>query len=194
MHQGLHWATPTSSLLTPTATPSPPPLLTTNTESSTLDAAIGTQSPPPQGPKCDNIVWKLEKCRICLAPQDRCWKCVKLCHACGAVRAPPHINHQTALERERASRLFNGRGHTTTVTATAQGSVAVSTPGRPITPPGSISLSQLSNPALTLPSAYLSLRGAGLTSLTSAMVAATSPSMTHMPVALPVPPEFSFFD
>lgn len=180
MHQGLHWATSI-----PSAATTPPPA-TTNTGSTAANATASQSPPLSLASNCSNIVWKLEKCRICLAPQDRCWNCVKICNACRAVRAPPHINHQTALERERVARLTNGR-----TAAATTGFLAPAASGRPVTPPGSISLSQLSN--ASIPSAYLSLRGAGMASLTSAMMA-TSPSAVHMPVALPIPPEFSFFD
>lgn len=172
-HHGLHWATSVPSAATPAAIPSTTqPSATTNTETTPAD----TIAPAT----CSNIVWKLEKCRICLAPQDRCWECVKICGACRAVRTPPRINHQTALERERAAKLTNGRS--------AIAVTGVPAPSRPVTPPGSISLSQLSNASAIVPAAYLSLRGTGMASLTAAIMAKSPPA------ALPVPPEFSFFD
>ncbi|GJJ74895.1 hypothetical protein EMPS_07253 [Entomortierella parvispora] len=184
VHHGLHWASSITSATTPTAVPATtPPSAMANEQD-----AITSQSSLPPTTECSNLVWKLEKCRICLAPQDRCWKCVTHCGACRAARAPPHINHQTALERERAARLPNKQN-----AVTVAGVVAPASTGRPVTPPGSISLSQMSNSSASIPSAYLSLGGAGMASLTSAMIATSSPA-AHMPVALPVPPEFSFFD
>ncbi|ORZ28173.1 hypothetical protein BCR41DRAFT_280433, partial [Lobosporangium transversale] len=61
----------------------------------------GVQLDIESSQSCSNIVWELERCRMCDAPQDRCWHCVWKCVTCGEERAPPYINHQTALERQR---------------------------------------------------------------------------------------------
>ncbi|KAG0049501.1 hypothetical protein BGZ83_005721 [Gryganskiella cystojenkinii] len=179
----MHWATPTQQ--TPISV-TPPAIQATG---STSDSTLPQSPTSPKIPKCENVVWNLERCRICLSPQDRCYKCVKICYACKAVRAPPYINHQTQLERERTGRM----GPTTA--STAAGPATAGAFGRPLTPPGSISLSQLSNPGSAMPSAYLSLREASLANLTTTVATSSSvPPVAPLPVALPVPPEFSFFD
>ncbi|OAQ27904.1 hypothetical protein K457DRAFT_50726, partial [Linnemannia elongata AG-77] len=84
----------------PTSTPPPPPTTTTTTTTTTIttpppqDPPTSPQTTQPTQPACTNIVWTLEKCRVCDASQDRCYRCVGQCRSCGAVRAPPFINHQ----------------------------------------------------------------------------------------------------
>ncbi|KAF9133130.1 hypothetical protein BG015_003615 [Linnemannia schmuckeri] len=213
---GMHWAAPNNqppaSTLPPTippttATPPPPP----------QDAPSPT--PTPTQPTCTNIVWTLEKCRVCDASQDRCYRCVGQCRACGAIRAPPFINHQTLLERERARQTSVRAASATTAIGTtsssgasqvtglaAGGSAVLNGTGRPRTPPGSISLSQMANPgAQPIMSTYYPL-SASPSMTTSAATAAsimapslllsglTSPPPVVAPVALALPPEFSLFD
>ncbi|KAF9917070.1 hypothetical protein BX616_002008 [Lobosporangium transversale] len=155
---GLHWAVPSTSNITASTTTIP----STITESS--------QS-------CSNIVWELERCRMCDAPQDRCWHCVWKCVTCGEERAPPYINHQTALERQRRRQVSVAATGTIVTNGTTERPLMIEAPTRPLTPPGSISLSQLTNPLLEVRSAYLP------------RVHASLPLKT-----LTRPPEFSFFD
>ncbi|KAK5808612.1 hypothetical protein F5H01DRAFT_382928 [Linnemannia elongata] len=214
---GMHWATPNSQ--TPASTPPPPPptattTITTTTTPPPQDPPTSPQATQPTQPACTNIVWTLEKCRVCDASQDRCYRCVGQCRSCGAVRAPPFINHQTLLERERA-RQTSGRSTSSTASSSsaeaglgseqaAGGSVVVNGARRPRTPPGSISLSQMANPgSQPIMSAYYPLLSSSTTaSAATASILApslllsglTSPPPLVAPVALTLPPEFSLFD
>ncbi|KAF9956309.1 hypothetical protein BGZ72_002848 [Mortierella alpina] len=184
---GLHWApaSGTGSTVPASAQPSVPASTTTTT---TKDHA---------GPACTNIIWTLEKCRVCDAHQDRCWCCLHRCKACNAKRAPPHINHQTALARERA-RQTSGFNHASvplnpsaTIAATSEGLDH----GRPRTPPGSISLTQMADDTQGIASAYLHpAPGVSLTG--SYVLAQASLAAAHTPqtATLTLPPEFSLFD
>ncbi|KAG0248176.1 hypothetical protein BG011_000380 [Mortierella polycephala] len=183
---GIHWASATSSPVPIPATPTP------------------TSTSPSPGPvqPCTNIVWVLEKCRMCNTHQELCYRCVPQCKACKAVRPPPSINHQMTLERERA-RQTSGPGagagsssHASLSTASSLGYQAqdleaaaiAALNGRPRTPPGSISLTQMSSPVQGVPSAYLHSQPSSVSAATS--LYAPQPVMA----ALSLPPEFSFFD
>lgn len=214
---GMHWATPNS--LTPVSTPPPPPPPTTTTTTTTpppppQETLESPKSTQPTQPACTNIVWTLEKCRVCNASQDRCYRCVGQCRACGAVRAPPFINHQTLLERERARQTSGRSISSTTPTSSAGagqapgqaagGSVVVNGTGRPRTPPGSISLSQMANPGsqpimsayhpLSSSSATASAAAASILAQSLLMSGLSNPPPVVAPVALTLPPEFSLFD
>ncbi|KAF9911445.1 hypothetical protein EC991_003701 [Linnemannia zychae] len=220
---GMHWAISNNQHLQPQAaapvagstaqTQTPPSL-----EASTPTLSTSPASPASPPPQCTNIVWTLEKCRACDASQDRCYRCVGQCRACGAIRAPPSINHQTLLERERA-RQTSGRAASVVATAIASGSgpsTGAGGPGpgslvaaaggsfgngisRPRTPPGSISLTHMTNAtSQPLVSAYYPLSGSVSTAaavapmLMSSLSGLTSPPPTVAPVSLV--PEFSLFD
>ncbi|KAG9326480.1 hypothetical protein KVV02_001659, partial [Mortierella alpina] len=182
---GLHWA-PASAQLSASAPA---------TESSTNDHAA---------PACSNIVWTLEKCRVCDAHQERCWCCVHRCKACNAVRVPPYINHQTALARERArqtsgfnhaSTPLNPSATTTTTTTTTTTSTEGLDPSRPRTPPGSISLTQMVDGTQGIASAYLHpTPGVSLTSPYVLAQASLAAAHTPQTATLTLPPEFSLFD
>lgn len=206
---GIHWAI--SNTQSQASTPPPAPTIATVTTGSTTPPPTETKT-QTQPAACRNIVWTLEKCRVCDASQDRCYRCVGQCRACGAIRVPPHINHQTLLERERARHTSARSASSTTVVAFASrtssgqgsGQTAHAT-GRPRTPPGSISLSQMSSPgSQPIMSAYypLSSPSPPSTSSTAASILApsllfsglTSPPPVIAPVALTLPPEFSLFD
>ncbi|KAG0286709.1 hypothetical protein BGZ96_009242 [Linnemannia gamsii] len=206
---GIHWAVPNTQ--SQASTPQPAP--------TTVPVTAGATTPPPpettaqsQPAACTNIVWTLEKCRVCDASQDRCYRCVGQCRACGAVRAPPYINHQTLLERERARHTSARSASSTTAVTSASnigsgqgfGQTANAT-GRPRTPPGSISLSQMSNPgSQPIMSAYYPLSSPSPSSAGSAAASVLAPSLLFSgltgpppvvaPVALALPPEFSLFD
>ncbi|KAK3824295.1 MAG: hypothetical protein J3R72DRAFT_479503 [Linnemannia gamsii] len=219
---GMHWATsnnqhPQPQTTTPTVAGPITPLPSAQaTPADGLSAPTTSPASPPP-PHCTNIVWTLEKCRVCDASQDRCYRCVGQCRACGAIRAPPSINHQTLLERERA-RQTSGRAASVIATPTSSGtgfgtgvvgqgagiltnaavggSLMSNGIARPRTPPGSISLSQMTNAASQpLVSAYY-----GSTSsvasvaplLMSSLSGLTSPPPVVASVALV--PEFSLFD
>lgn len=176
---GLHWA-PAS---TQSSTPAPAPVPSTN------DQVVA--------PPCSNIIWALEKCRVCDAHQDRCWCCVDRCKACNAVRVPPHINHQTALARERA-RQTSGFNHASTAlnpSATTDASSESLDHGRPRTPPGSISLTQMANGTQEITSAYTH-PSPGVSLTGSYVLAQASLAAAHTPqtATLTLPPEFSLFD
>ncbi|KAF9924958.1 hypothetical protein FBU30_005174 [Linnemannia zychae] len=200
---GMHWVTPiTHPHPTPsnTAGTSTPPSSTVVADSTQLPLVTPTS---PILPSCTSIVWTLEKCRICDAPQERCYRCVGKCQSCGAIRAPPFINHQTLLERERA-RQTSGRAIVANTFVTGSGTNAGSGLGshsmtaggtymRPKTPPGSISLSQMTySTTQPIPTAYphLASSPAGSISLTGL----TSPPPIVAPATLTLPPEFSLFD
>ncbi|KAF9177294.1 hypothetical protein BGZ51_008901, partial [Haplosporangium sp. Z 767] len=125
---GIHWASTASS-------PAPTPAVPTPISAS--------PSPGPAQP-CTNIVWILEKCRMCNTHQELCYRCVPQCKACDAVRLPPFINHQMTLERERAKQTSGpGAGASSSAplsTAPSLGYQPASTiaalNGRPRTPPG----------------------------------------------------------
>ncbi|KAF9545148.1 hypothetical protein EC957_011218 [Mortierella hygrophila] len=208
---GMHWATPNSQ--TPASTPPPPPTTTTTSTPSPQQDPLIAQ---PTQPACTNIVWTLEKCRVCDASQDRCYRCVGQCRACGAIRAPPSINHQTLLERERA-RQTSGRSTPSTTPSSSTGAgqgqghgqaaggyATVFGTGRPRTPPGSISLSQMANSgSQPIMSAYYPLSSSSTTaSAAAASILAPSLLLSGLtslppvvaPVALALPPEFSLFD
>ncbi|KAI8603079.1 hypothetical protein EDD21DRAFT_49526 [Dissophora ornata] len=192
---GMHWAPAAGVQLSPAG-----------------DQGVAPPSAETTAPAqpCANIVWVLEKCRVCEASQDRCWQCVGQCKACGAARAPPSINHQTALERERAKQIpfssssSSSSGTVSQLPATGSGAIASDTVvnGRPRTPPGSISLSQLSNPLMGVRSAYLSTHQSARYELLQAAYAASNsgvgsvfaPQPVAVPATLTRPPEFSFFD
>ncbi|KAF9427811.1 hypothetical protein BGZ94_004102 [Podila epigama] len=184
---GIHWA--------PNTAPSQPQAATTpliesiGDMNNTAGTVTSTTQPSSVPPVCPNIVWTLEKCRVCDAPQDRCWQCVAICNQCNAIRAPPHINHQTLLERERqrTTKSLTDRAMAENING-SQSLQLQSQPhrfvARPVTPPGSISLSRMANPTLPLPSAY-----AHLPPTPDPLLARPS-----QPIALALPPEFSFFD
>ncbi|KAF9303268.1 hypothetical protein BGZ74_004068 [Mortierella antarctica] len=162
-----------------------------------------TETHPPLTKICTNIVWTLEKCRLCDTPQDRCWQCVPICKRCRAIRAPPHINHQTALERER-QRTAKSSYSVTSPTAQNQKSSEILSPRpqhlktstaipRSLTPPGSISLSQMSNPALAIFSAYAYLPPTPDPSPVLAWQPSSGVQAPQQP-SLALPPEFSYFD
>ncbi|CAO3566778.1 unnamed protein product [Mortierella alpina] len=149
---------------------------------------------------CSSIVWTLEKCRVCDAHQDRCWRCVHSCKTCNAIRVPPYINHQTALARERARQMsgFNHAPispHPSAVAATTTSTAEGPDSGRPRTPPGSISLTQMADGQQGIASAYLhptpGVSLAGSYVLAQASLAAAH---TPQPATLTLPPEFSLFD
>ncbi|KAG9064556.1 hypothetical protein KI688_002814 [Linnemannia hyalina] len=218
---GMHWATPNNQTPASTPPPPPPPPPPTTTTTSTpppppQDPPTSPQAAQPTQSACTNIVWTLEKCRVCDASQDRCYRCVGQCRACGAIRAPPSINHQTLLERERA-RQTSGRSTPSTTPSSsagagqgqAQGQAAggyavVYGTGRPRTPPGSISLSQMANSgSQPIMSAYYPLSSSSTTASAAAasilapsllLSGLTSPPPVVAPVALALPPEFSLFD
>ncbi|KAF9107821.1 hypothetical protein BGX29_004660 [Mortierella sp. GBA35] len=207
---GMHWATPNGHYqqqhqhAAPVATTHSIPPSTTTPPPPTEGQPVASTA--PSAPPCTNIVWTLEKCRVCDASHSRCYRCVGQCSACGAVRAPPFINHQTLLERERA-RQTTGRAASPAVVVVAGSSVipgaevisgvsvagmaAVNGNGRPRTPPGSISLSQMANSSQPIASAYHS--SGGFPVLSSPFWALPVP-LPVVPVALTVPPEFSLFD
>ncbi|KAG0272286.1 hypothetical protein BGZ95_011970 [Linnemannia exigua] len=219
---GMHWATshnqhPQPQTTAPTVTGSITSLPTTSAPTTPADVlSAPTTSPASLPPPCTNIVWTLEKCRVCDASQDRCYRCVGQCRACGAIRVPPFINHQTLLGRERA-RQTSGRAVSVVATPKASGSglstgvvgqgVGVLTNAavggllvsngiaRPRTPPGSISLSQMANAApMPLVSAHYASTAAFEVAplLMSSLSGMTSPPPVVAPVALV--PEFSLFD
>ncbi|KAG0039892.1 hypothetical protein BGZ82_006297 [Podila clonocystis] len=196
---GSHWATNAAQYSTgvqPQAVTSPVPANNdTNPET--------TATIPPLTKICTNIVWTLEKCRVCEMPQDRCWQCVPICKRCRAIRAPPHINHQTTLERER-QRTARSSSSVTSPTAQQQKSSEILSPRpqhlnisttvpRSLTPPGSISLSHMSNPALAIPSAYTHLPPTPDPSPVLAWQSSSGAQQTLQP-SLALPPEFSYFD
>ncbi|KAG0001573.1 hypothetical protein BGZ79_004453 [Entomortierella chlamydospora] len=169
---GIHWAPPS-----PVQTPS-----------ISLPVSPPTALPgPPQ--LCSNIVWVLEKCLVCNAPQERCWVCVARCNSCNSLRVPPSINHQATLERQRS------RQSTSVVSASGETPAPMQTPavfdGRPSTPPGSISLSQMRNSYQGIRSAYISSHSAS-SPLPNAASAIHAPRPAS--AALARPPEFSLFD
>ncbi|KAG0083482.1 hypothetical protein BGZ92_010747 [Podila epicladia] len=197
---GSHWATNPAQHSTgvqpQAATPPPAPANNdTNVET--------TETSPPLTKICTNIVWTLEKCRVCDTPQDRCWQCVPICKRCRAVRAPPHINHQTALERER-QRTAKSSSSVMSPMAEHQETTEILSPRpqhlnnstavpRSLTPPGSISLSQMSNPALAVPSAYAYLPPTPDPSPVPAWQPSLGVQAPQQP-SLALPPEFSYFD
>ncbi|KAG0345519.1 hypothetical protein BG004_003659, partial [Podila humilis] len=186
---GVPWATNGSMhFATAAHHPASTPLVTTATAADAHNANLSTNpgdnslaaitSVPPK--ICTNIVWTREKCRVCDAPQDRCWQCKPICATCRAARAPPNINHQTAMERERqrtASKSLASKVSSLSLQLPVRSTTEILSPrpmhlhingvslpaelgdvgssvARPITPPGSISLSQMSNPSVTIPSAH----------------------------------------
>ncbi|KAF9326139.1 hypothetical protein BG006_010416 [Podila minutissima] len=197
---GSHWATAAAQYSTgiqPQA--ATPPLALANNDTNIETTA----TPPPLTKICTNIVWTLEKCRVCDTPQDRCWQCVPICKRCRAIRAPPHINHQTALERER-QRTAKPSSSVTSPTAQNQKSSEILSPRpqhlktstagpRSLTPPGSISLSQMSNPALAISSAYAYLPPTPDPSPVLAWQPSSGVQAPQQP-SLALPPEFSYFD
>ncbi|KAF9566200.1 hypothetical protein EC968_003816 [Mortierella alpina] len=174
---GLHW-TPSS-----TQTPAPP---APATAPSTHDHVAAT---------CSNIIWTLEKCRVCDAHQERCWCCVNRCRVCNAVRVPPHINHQTALARERA-RQTSGFNHASVpLNPPATTATEGRDQARPRTPPGSISLTQMADGTQEIASAYLqSAPGVSLTGSYVMAQASLAAAQTPQTATLTLPPEFSLFD
>ncbi|KAI9236683.1 MAG: hypothetical protein BYD32DRAFT_437280 [Podila humilis] len=198
---GSHWAT--NSAQHPAGvqpqTVTPPPAAPANNDTSNPET---TATPPPALTKiCANIVWSLEKCRVCEAPQGRCWQCVPICKRCRATRAPPHINHQTALERERQKTAKSSSSNAPPVAQQQKLSEILSpqpqhlnaTAPRSLTPPGSISLSQMSNPALAITSAYAYLPPTPDPSPVLAWQSSSSQQAPPQPT-LTLPPEFSYFD
>ncbi|KAG0211031.1 hypothetical protein BGX28_008601 [Mortierella sp. GBA30] len=190
---GMHWATIAGNGAPAAQTGAGSPVSSIHaTTSTSTSVPTSTLSSEPK-PICSNIVWVLEKCRVCDAHQDRCYRCVGHCKACGAIRAPPYINHQTALERKRAARQNLGIiSSPAAVMATTQAPSIVPS-GRPRTPPGSISLTRMSNLTQGIASAYL---GSAQSSIQFSQM---SLAQTHAPVAavpatLALPPEFSLFD
>lgn len=197
---GSHWATNPAQHLAgvqPQAVTPPPAPANNDTSNPETTATL----PPALTKICANIVWSLEKCRVCEAPQDRCWQCVSICKRCRAIRAPPHINHQTALERERQKTAKSSSSNTPPVAQQQKPSEILSprpqhwnaTVPRSLTPPGSISLSQMSNPALAITSAYAHLPSTPDPSPALAWQSLSSQQAPPQPT-LTLPPEFSYFD
>jgi hypothetical protein len=159
---GLHWVNPTPVQLTPSQATQPA-------------ATVSTEEPQQEAREpCGTVVWALEKCHACNEPQTKCWKCQVQCHACHAPRSPPYINHQLALDRQRSSNI-NSSGKVALSSTEVHSLV---TEKRPRTPPGSISLSMMSDSSQNIMSAYI------------------SPPTTTQPVPAIVNrlPEFSLFD
>jgi len=188
---GMHWAGVTGQSTSGSqAQVSIPPLNHTSVASSA--------SPPDQisqvgvAQPCGNIVWALEKCRRCDTPQEQCWRCVSSCKNCNAYRAPPFVNHQLDLQRERSKYTAGNLKPTTSVEPGQDPHVT----GRPRTPPGSISLSQMTNPWKGIQSAYLNqpLTGTSYLQPLAHLSIETSVVNAPQPIALDRPPEFSFFD
>lgn len=187
---GMHWA-PATTQSTPGSagvglSPANYTSVTTSESSPAQMGHMGVTEP------CGNVVWALERCRVCDTPQEQCWRCVGSCKNCKALRSPPFVNHQLDLQRER-SRLSAPGSSDFKPTASVephQGPVNHAE-GRPRTPPGSISLSQMTNPWEGIQSAYLNMNQ----SLTGT---SNLPPLIHLSieasVALDRPPEFSFFD
>ncbi|KAF9439169.1 hypothetical protein BGZ76_010068 [Entomortierella beljakovae] len=156
---GLHWATSSSTNTPPT------------NQLSEIQESFVT---------CGNIVWALEKCLGCGSPQEECWKCMSKCSVCDSPRSPPYINHMKTT-KQYIKQVSDGVTTTTNNIPTSQHN------GRPTTPPGSISLSEMRNPSQHIRTAYI-LNGS----------LATSSSI--LPISQPIPlivnqlPEFSLFD
>ncbi|KAG0293767.1 hypothetical protein BGZ98_002046 [Dissophora globulifera] len=197
---GMHWAAPSGRSAT-----GPQVGSVASTTGGATPSVTSTTTLPPQ--LCNNIVWVLEKCRVCNAPQDQCWKCVWQCKTCGSARAPPYINHQTALERERFRHAPATTLQIPSATAPASGVDLESVPVtgnaysaeicRPVTPPGSISLSRMSNPSVGIRSAYIATHQSARHDLLMSSAIASglaSPSPQVVGATLSRPPEFSFFD
>ncbi|KAK3822846.1 MAG: hypothetical protein J3Q66DRAFT_330259 [Benniella sp.] len=167
-------------------------------------SVASSASPPDQisqvgvAQPCGNIVWALEKCRRCNTPQGQCWRCVGSCKNCNAYRAPPFVNHQLDLQRERSRHTVPGSGHLNPTTSVEPGQDPIHhVAERPRTPPGSISLSQMTNPWKGIQSAYLNqpLTGTSYLQPLAHLSIETSVVNASQPItALDRPPEFSFFD
>ncbi|KAI7825674.1 hypothetical protein BC939DRAFT_122717 [Gamsiella multidivaricata] len=194
---GMHWASSASpsvpGFYTGAATlATSQPLVTTPTPS----AMQSTPSTPSQ--PCGNIVWILEKCRVCNEPQERCWQCAGHCTKCHTARVPPYINHQMALERERTRKISaasSEQGPATNMSTQGQ----IKAARRPRTPPGSISLSQMADPLQEVRSAYYSTHGvvsSPLSALSGLLPTEGSDLSGSHSASLPLmrPPEFIFFD
>lgn len=196
---GSHWATNSAQQPAGTQPQAVTPPVPANNDTSNPETTAIT--PLSLIKICANIVWLLEKCRVCEAPQDRCWQCVSICKRCRAIRAPPHINHQTALERERQKTTKSSSSNTSPVAQQQKPSEILSprpqhlgaTVPRSLTPPGSISLSQMLNPALAITSAYTYSPPTPDPSPVLAWQSSNSQQAPPQPT-LTLPPEFSYFD
>ncbi|KAI8357767.1 hypothetical protein B0O80DRAFT_295564 [Mortierella sp. GBAus27b] len=179
---GMHWGSATGQNTLGSQTE-------TNTSTTTTHSSVA----PPQ--ICGNIVWTLERCRSCGTPQEQCHRCVDQCGTCHSLRAPPYVNHQLDMQRERSRYTNPASNHPRTTTTTTTTAPAVE-PGhwnptnlfgnRPRTPPGSISLSQMTNPLEGITSAYFRI--------SQPLLGTQGSSVTPSIRVLDRPPEFSFFD